>query len=123
MLLWRSGPQALGEFGSKPEVSLPRRLPAVCSGYRHYAYTSRRERRHDSVFLVLRFEPLHRAALGLPFDGLRFAALCFALLVLAAVELEQALAAHVRVEHFQGSAAGVDLIIMREIGEAFEHAK
>jgi len=29
----------------------------------------------------------------------------------------------VRVEHFQGSAAGVDLIIMREIGEAFEHAK
>ena len=30
MSLWRSGPQALGEYGSKPEVSLPRRLPAVC---------------------------------------------------------------------------------------------
>jgi hypothetical protein len=30
---------------------------------------------------------------------------------------------HVRIEHFEGSAAGVDLIIMREIGEAFENAK
>jgi hypothetical protein len=27
-----------------------------------------------------------------------------------------------RIEHFQGSAAGVDLIVMREIGEAFENA-
>ena len=26
-------PQVLGEYGSKPEVSIPRRLPAVCSGY------------------------------------------------------------------------------------------
>jgi len=29
----------------------------------------------------------------------------------------------VRVEHFQGSAASVDLIIMRKIGEAFENAE
>jgi len=28
-----------------------------------------------------------------------------------------------RVEHFQGSAAGVDLIVMREIGEALENAE
>ena len=30
---------------------------------------------------------------------------------------------HMRVEHFEGSAAGVDLIVMRKIGEAFENAK
>ena len=30
---------------------------------------------------------------------------------------------HMRVEHFEGSAAGVDLIVMRKIGEAFEDAK
>jgi hypothetical protein len=28
-----------------------------------------------------------------------------------------------RVEHFQGSAAGIDLILMGEIGEAFENAE
>jgi hypothetical protein len=28
-----------------------------------------------------------------------------------------------RVEHFQGSAAGVDLVVMGEIGEAFENAE
>jgi hypothetical protein len=28
-----------------------------------------------------------------------------------------------RVEHFQGSAAGIDLIVMREIEEAFENAE
>jgi hypothetical protein len=30
---------------------------------------------------------------------------------------------HSRIEDFQGSAAGVDLIVMREIGEAFENAE
>jgi len=30
---------------------------------------------------------------------------------------------HLRVEHFQGSAAGVDLIVMCEIGEAFENTE
>jgi hypothetical protein len=28
-----------------------------------------------------------------------------------------------RIEHFQGSTAAVDLIVMREIGEAFENAE
>ena len=30
-------------------------------------------------------------------------------------------ALHLRVEHFQGSAARVDLVVMSEIGEAFEN--
>ena len=30
---------------------------------------------------------------------------------------------HLRVEHFQGAAAGVDLVIMGEFGEAFEDAE
>jgi len=50
--------------GSKPEVSLLRRLPAASSGYRHHAYTSRRGSRHGSGFLLLLLEPLHRAGLG-----------------------------------------------------------
>jgi len=29
----------------------------------------------------------------------------------------------VRVEHFQGSAAGVDLVVVREIGEGFENTE
>jgi hypothetical protein len=29
-------------------------------------------------------------------------------------------AVHLGIEHFQGSAAGVDLVVMGEIGEAFE---
>jgi len=32
MWRWRSGSLALGELRSKPEVSLPHGLPAVCSG-------------------------------------------------------------------------------------------
>ena len=36
------------------------------------------------------------------------------------VEFVEAPTFHLRVEHFQGSAAGVDLVVMREIGEAFE---
>src|SRR5260370_15943355 len=68
-------PQALGECGSKPEVSLPRRLPAVCSGYRHQAYTSRVGSRHGSALLLLLLEPLHRAGLGHGLNRLWLAAL------------------------------------------------
>ena len=32
-------------------------------------------------------------------------------------------ALHLRIEHFQGAAAGVDLIVMREIREAFEDSE
>ena len=38
-------------------------------------------------------------------------------------ELIGAPALHVGIEHFQGSAAGVDLVVMGEIGEAFEDAE
>src|SRR5215472_10786871 len=121
---WRSGPPVLGEYGSKPEVSLPRRLPAVCSGYRHHAYTSWRGS-HGSAFLLLRLdplEPLHRTGLGHGLNRLWLVARRGGL-VLRAVEFEEARAFHLQIEHFQGSAAGVDLIVMRKIGEAFENAE
>ena len=115
-------PQAVGECGSKPEVSLLRRLPAACSGYRHHAYTSRRGSRHGSALLLLLLEPLHRAGLGHGLNRRWLAALRGGL-CLRAAELIETPTVHLRVEHFQGSAAGVDLVVMREIGEAFENAK
>jgi len=42
---------------------------------------------------------------------------------LLAVEFVEAPAVHSRVEHFQGAAAGVDLIVMREIVEAFKNTE
>src|ERR1700730_14747710 len=42
---------------------------------------------------------------------------------LLAIEFIDAPALHVRIEHFQGSATGVDLIVMGEFGEAFEDAE
>jgi|SRR6516165_4505335 len=115
-------PQAVGECGSKPEVSLLRRLPAVCSGYRHHAYTSRGGSRHGSGFFLLRLEPLHRTGLGHGLYRLWLAALGVGF-CLPAEEFVEAPALHLRIEQFQGSAAGVDLVVMREIGEAFENAK
>jgi hypothetical protein len=42
---------------------------------------------------------------------------------LLAHELIKSPALHWGIEHFQGSAAGVDLVVMREIGEAFKDAE
>jgi hypothetical protein len=42
------------------------------------------------------------------------------LLGLPAGGFKDAPALHVGIGHFQGSAAGVDLVVMGEIGEAFE---
>jgi hypothetical protein len=42
---------------------------------------------------------------------------------LPAVEFIDAPTIHVRIEHFGGSAAGVDLIVMRKIAAAFENAE
>ena len=42
---------------------------------------------------------------------------------LPAHEFVVAPALHSRVEHFQGAAAGVDLVVRGEIGEAFEDAE
>ena len=39
------------------------------------------------------------------------------------IEFIDARALHLGIEHFQRSAAGVDLIVMGEIGEAFEDAE
>jgi hypothetical protein len=56
--------------------------------------------------------------------GLRFAALLgLQLLESLAGEFMVAPAVHLRIEHFQGPAAGVDLVVMGEIGEAFENAE
>src|SRR6516162_10520563 len=38
-------------------------------------------------------------------------------------KFQDAPAGDLRIEHFQGSAAGVDLVVMGEIGEAFEDAE
>jgi len=110
----------LGEYGSKPEVSLPRRLPAVCSGYALCRLISARE--PCSAFLLQRLEPLRRAGLGHVLNRLWLAALRGGRCLLF-VEFVDAPTFHLRVEHLQGSAAGVDLIVMCEIGEAFENAK
>ena len=40
-----------------------------------------------------------------------------------AIEFIDAPAVHVGIEHLQGSATGVDLIVMGEFGEAFEDAE
>src|SRR6516165_10568760 len=69
------GSAGLGGCESNPEVSLSRRLPAVCSGYRGHAYASRRGSRHGSASVLLRLEPLHRAGLGHGLSRLRFARL------------------------------------------------
>src|SRR5215469_12133319 len=107
-------PQAVGECGSKPEVSLLRRLPAACSGYRHHAYTSRRGSRHGSTLLLLRLllhlGPLQRAGLGHGLNRLWLAALRGGGFL--AVVFVEARTLHVRVEHFEGSAAGVDLVVL-----------
>jgi hypothetical protein len=63
MSRWRSGRQ--GWASTDPNLkSRSRRLPAVSSGYRGHAYTSRCGGRHGSAFLLLRLKPLHRARLG-----------------------------------------------------------
>src|ERR1700751_1880095 len=118
----RSGPQALGEYGSKPEVSPPRRFPGECSGYQPHASPSRPGTRHGSALLLLRLETLHRTGLGHGLNRLWLSAPRRGFF-LPAGEFIDAPTIHVRVEHFEGSAAGVDLIVMREIGEAFENAE
>ena len=74
------------------------------------------------TFLILLLEPLRRAGLGHGLNRRWLAALRGGLCLLA-VEFVDIATDHLRVEHFQGSAAGVYLIVMCEIGEAFENAK
>src|SRR5437763_7791525 len=72
-------------------------------------------RRGRPRFLLLG-EPFHGAGGPYGWDGLRFAAPLGRLHALAR-ELVEAPAVHSRIEHFQGSAAGIDLVVMGEIGK------
>src|SRR5215831_19677876 len=67
-------------------------------------------------------EPFHRADGVHDFGGLRLA-LLLELLRAPASSLVTAPALHVRIEHFQGAAAGVDLVVMGQIGKPFEDAE
>src|ERR1700674_4339733 len=57
--------------------------------------------------------------------GLRFVALLLGeqLLGPLAHGFKGAVALHVRIEHFQGPTAGIDLVVVGEIGEPFEDAE
>ena len=72
----------------------------------------------------MRREPFHGARGQCGFGASRCClALGLPLLVLPSSELKGAVALHVRIEHFQGPTAGVDLVVMGEIREPFEDAK
>src|SRR4029077_10391380 len=75
-----------------------------------------------SLGFVLFGEPFQRAGGVYDLGGLRLA-LLLDLLRAPASSLVAAPALHVRIKHFQGSAAGIDLVVMSEIGEAFEDAE
>src|SRR5205814_1539056 len=66
--------------------------------------------------------PLHRSNSPIGLGGLRFFLfLLFFCLLAQPVDITPML--HIKIEHFQGSAAGVDLVVMGEIGEALENAE
>ena len=75
-----------------------------------------------SARLVLLGEPFHRARGPCGFGRLRFVLFLDRFRPLAH-PLIVALALHSGVEHLQSSAAGIDLVVMSEIGEAFEDAE
>ena len=104
-----------------PNLKSPPAAQRYARVYRHRANTSWRGS-HGSAFLLLRLEPLHRAGLGHVLNRLWLAALCGGRCLLF-VEFVDVPTFDLRVEHFQGSAAGVDLIVMCEIGEAFENTE
>src|SRR6267143_3633385 len=77
-----------------------------------------------SARFVLLGEPFHRARGPCGFGAPRCClALGLQLFGLLAIEFIDAPAVHVRIEHLQGSATGVDLVVMGEFGEAFEDAE
>src|SRR5205814_1468405 len=66
--------------------------------------------------------PLHRSDSPIGLGGLRFFLfLLFFCLVAQPVDITPMF--HIEIEHFQGSAAGVDLVVMGEIGETLENAE
>src|SRR5215472_7048593 len=82
------------------------------------------ELRHGSARFFLRGEPFYRAVRPIGLSGSRFRMLLGAeLFRFSPVIFIDAPARHLRVKHFEGAAAGVDLVVMSEIGEAFEDAE
>jgi hypothetical protein len=75
-----------------------------------------------SLGFVLLGAPFHRADGVYDLGGLRLA-LLLELLRAPTTQFKAAPALHVRIKHFQGAAAGIDLVVMSEIGEAFEDAE
>jgi hypothetical protein len=91
-------------------------------GARPIIHRRRRSRRFSSICSVRRVFDGARGPRGL--GGLRFGALVGAeLLGPLAREFKEAPALHFGIEHFQGSPAGVHLVVVGEIGEAFEDAE
>jgi hypothetical protein len=79
-----------------------------------------RRRSCGSARFVLLGEPFHGARGPCGLGGLRFVAL---LLGPLASEFKGTVALHVRIEHFQGPTAGIDLVVVGEVGESFEDAE
>jgi len=78
-----------------------------------------------SARFVLIGESFHGANGPCGLGGLRFVALLLSeqLLGLLAVELVDGVALHVRIEYFQGPAAGIDFVVVGEFGKPFEDAE
>ena len=79
----------------------------------------------SSAQFVLLGLPFHRARGPIGFAGRRLTSLLFGTerLGLLPIEFIDARALHLGIEHFQRSAAGIDLVVMSELGEAFEDAE
>src|SRR6516165_6454201 len=75
-----------------------------------------------SARFVLIGESFHGANGPCGLGGLRFVALLLSeqLLGLLAVELVDGVALDVRIEYFQGPAAGIDFVVVGEFGKPFE---
>src|SRR5215831_195893 len=90
--------------------------------------TGERDARRDGLdgsarFVLLGFR-FHGARGPIGLGGLRFGLLRGAkLLGLLTIIFKEAPAFHLGIEHFQGATAGVDLVVMGEIGEPLEDTK
>src|SRR5438128_987262 len=115
------GIAALHRLDAATKLPCPRRPP-------HSIFRSRQPGRcgngPGSARILLLGEPFHRTGGQCRFGASRCClALGLQLLVPLAIEFIDAPAVHVGIEHFQGPAAGVDLVVMGEIGKPFEDAE
>src|SRR5215467_1000134 len=75
------------------------------------------------VLLVLLGLPFHRAGGPIGLGGLARLLLDAQLLGLLAIDFKDGPTAPFGIEHLQRAAAGIDFVVMGEIGEAFEDAE